>query len=204
MTPSEEDGAPSFDSLYLGSGKTLSARKDSQLVRILTDMLKEGRDRKVIPGESVAKQLQVVTGKMRLKSRRRREVKVEPKIKWWRLREKDFGAKFKLEVDQKMKWEEDNTWVDLSNVLRETAMELLGVTTGKKKDEKETWCWNEEVQEAIPRKKEAWKEWHKRKDLRRKFLYKEAKNKPKVAVAKAKNEASEEIYEKLDTKEGET
>ncbi|XP_042887656.1 craniofacial development protein 2-like [Penaeus japonicus] len=72
--------------------------------------LKEGRDCKVIPGESVAKQHKVVIGKMRLMSQRRREVKVEPRIRWWRLREKDFGAKFKLEVDQKMKWEEDNTW----------------------------------------------------------------------------------------------
>ncbi|XP_042858763.1 craniofacial development protein 2-like [Penaeus japonicus] len=126
--------------------------------------LKEGRDCKVIPGESVAKQHHVVIGKMRPMSRRRRE----------------------------MKWEEDNTWVDSSNVLRETAKELLGVTTGKKKD-KETWWWNKEAQEAIARKKEAWKEWHKRIDLRSKFLYKEAKNKAKVVVAIAKKEASEEI-----------
>ncbi|XP_042879959.1 uncharacterized protein LOC122258219 [Penaeus japonicus] len=35
--------------------------------------LKEGRDCKVIPGESVAKQHHVVIGKMRLMSRRRRE-----------------------------------------------------------------------------------------------------------------------------------
>ncbi|XP_042892171.1 uncharacterized protein LOC122266465 [Penaeus japonicus] len=63
--------------------------------------------------------------------------------------------------------------------------ELLGLTTGKKKEDKETW-WN--VKEAIARKKEAWKEWYEIKDLRSKFLYKEAKNKAKVAVAKAKKE----------------
>ncbi|XP_042862821.1 uncharacterized protein LOC122247553 [Penaeus japonicus] len=114
-----------------------------------------GRDCKVIPGESVAKQHHVTTGKMKPTSRRKREVKAEPRIKW------------------------------------------------KKKEDKETWWWNEEVQEAIERKKEAWKEWHKRKGLRSKFLYKEAKNKAKVAVATAKEEANEKMYEKLDMKEGE-
>ncbi|XP_042884114.1 uncharacterized protein LOC122260785 [Penaeus japonicus] len=112
-----------------GNDKTNGDREELQRYGDEIVHLKKGRDSKVIPGESVAKQHQVIIGKMRLKSRRTRKVKVELRIKWWRLREKDFGAKFKLEVDQKMKWEEDNTWVDLSNVLRETAKELLGERT---------------------------------------------------------------------------
>lgn len=36
-----------------------------------------------------------------------------------------------------MNWNEDNTWVDVSNVLRKTAKELLGVIIGKKEGEKE-------------------------------------------------------------------
>ncbi|XP_037804802.1 craniofacial development protein 2-like [Penaeus monodon] len=51
--------------------------------------LKESRDCKFIPGESVAKQHHVVTGEMKLTNRRRREVKTEPRIKWWRLRGKN-------------------------------------------------------------------------------------------------------------------
>ncbi|XP_037793901.1 uncharacterized protein LOC119589353 [Penaeus monodon] len=50
----------------------------------------------------------------------------------------------------------DEKRVDVLNILRETAKELFGVTTGKKKRGKEMWWWNEEVQEAIAREKEEW------------------------------------------------
>ncbi|XP_037790083.1 uncharacterized protein LOC119585530 [Penaeus monodon] len=95
-----------------------------------------------------------------------------------------------------MNWEEDNAWVDLSNIVRETAKELFGVTTGKKKGDKGDM--ERRSTGRYLRKKEAWKEWHKRKDLRS-FC---TNNKAKEAVAKAKKEASA-MYEKLDAKEGE-
>ncbi|XP_047486793.1 uncharacterized protein LOC125037635 [Penaeus chinensis] len=62
-----------------------------------------------------------------------------------------------------MNWEEDNTWLDVPNELREAAKELPGVTNGKNKG-----------------------------------IRKHAK----AVVAKVKKEASEEMYEKLDSKDG--
>ena len=38
---------------------------------------------------------------------------------------------------------------------------VLGVTFGKRKGDRETWWWNEEVQESIKEKKEAKKAWDK-------------------------------------------
>ncbi|XP_037801968.1 uncharacterized protein LOC119596713 [Penaeus monodon] len=112
--------------------------------------LKEGRDCKVIPGESEAKQHHVVIGKMKLTSRRRREVKAEPRIKWWRLREKDFGAKFRQEVDQKMN-------CNLDRRIKCIAGSSNGIAwCDNWEDEggqKKKWWWNEEVREAVVRKK---------------------------------------------------
>ena len=39
-----------------------------------------------------------------------------------------------------------------------TAKTMLGVTFGKQKEDRETWWWNEEVQESIKEKKERGKE----------------------------------------------
>ena len=76
------------------------------------------------------------------------------------------------------------------------------MTTGKKLKDKETSLWNDQVQEAVKRKTEAWKERHIYKNEKSKCKYKEANKKAKVAVAHANREASENIYRKLETNEG--
>ena len=40
-------------------------------------------------------------------------------------------------------------------MLRKTAETVLGVTFGKRKEDKETWWWNDKVQESIKEKKKA-------------------------------------------------
>ena len=63
---------------------------------------------------------------------------------------------------------------------------MLGVTFGKRKGDKKTWWWNEEVQESIKEKKEAKKVWDKISDENTKKIYKEKESKAKKAVAMAK------------------
>ena len=46
-------------------------------------------------------------------------------------------------------------------MLRKTAETALGVTFGKRKEDRETWWWNEKVQESIKQKKKAKKTWDK-------------------------------------------
>ena len=54
-----------------------------------------------------------------------------------------------------------NEWDKTAEMLRKTAETVLGVTFGKRKGDRESWWWNEEVQESIKEKKEAKKVWDK-------------------------------------------
>ena len=88
-------------------------------------------------------------------------------------------------------------------MLRKTAETVLGVTFGKRKGNRETWWWNEKAQESIKEKKEAKKAWDKIRDENTKKIYKQKKSKTKKAVAMAKRRAYDNLYTRLETKEGE-
>ena len=64
-------------------------------------------------------------------------------------------------------------WDKTADMLRKTAETVLRVAFGKQKGNKETWWWNEEVQESIKEKKEAKKAWGKIRDENTKKIYKE-------------------------------
>ena len=94
-------------------------------------------------------------------------------------------------------------WNKTAELLRKTAKTVLGVTFRKRKGNRETWWWNKEVQESIKEKKEAKRAWDKIRDKNSKKMYKEKKSKAKKAVAMAKGHAYEDLYARLETKEGE-
>ena len=76
------------------------------------------------------------------------------------------------------------------------------MTKGKKKEPKDTWWWNEEVQKAIKEKKECYKTWYQDRSTSNMEKYKEAKKNAKRAVSGARGKAYDELYEKLGTREG--
>ena len=96
-----------------------------------------------------------------------------------------------------------NEWDKTAEMLRKTAEIVLGVTFGKGKGNRETWWWNEEVQESMKEKKEAKKVWDKISNESTKKIYKEKKSKAKKAVEMAKGRAYDNMYARLETKEGE-
>ena len=77
------------------------------------------------------------------------------------------------------------------------------MTFGKGKGDRETWWWNEEVQESIKEKKGTKKAWDKIRDEKSKKIYKEKKSKAKKAIAMAKGRAYDDLYARLETKEAE-
>ena len=81
-------------------------------------------------------------------------------------------------------------------MLRKTTKTVLGATFGKQIGDRETWWWNEEVQESIKEKKEAKKAWDKIRDENSKKMYKEKKS-------MAKGRAHNDLYARLETKKGE-
>ena len=57
-------------------------------------------------------------------------------------------------------------WDKTAEMLRKTAKIVLGVTFGKRKGDRETWWWNEKVQESIKEKKEAKEAWDKIREMK--------------------------------------
>ena len=78
----------------------------------------------------------------------------------------------------------------------------LGETSGKVSTagRRETWWWNQEVQEKLKDIKKAKKAWDTSRDDASKLAYKTARKQAKREGAKARNKAYEELYKKLETK----
>ena len=95
-------------------------------------------------------------------------------------------------------------WAAMADKIRKVAKETLGESTGKPKVYKESWWWSEEVQKKITDKNKRFKELlactEEEDMLHKKESYKEAKRAAKKVVAKGL--AYEDMYQNLDTKEG--
>lgn len=61
------------------------------------------------------------------------------------MNEEDCCVKFREEVRQTIGGGEEvlNDWATTAEVVRETARNVLGMTSGQRKGDKETWWWNE-------------------------------------------------------------
>ncbi|KAK3508061.1 hypothetical protein QTP70_011856 [Hemibagrus guttatus] len=94
-------------------------------------------------------------------------------------------------------------WETTAEVIRETGRKVLGVSSGKRKEDKETWWWNEEVQDSIQRKRLAKKKWDMDRTEENRQEYKELQLRVKREVSKAKQKAYDELYTRLDTRERE-
>ena len=150
--------------------------------------LKEICNCKVILNECVTKQHHMVVRKMAVMVKKKKAEKVKPKIRWWKLKETSYKEAFRQEVTRILGGKDGlpNEWNKTAEMLRKTAENVLGVTFGKQKGDKETWWWNKEVQKSIKEKKEAKKAWDKTRNENTKKVYKEKKSKAKKAVAMAK------------------
>ncbi|KAK3571078.1 hypothetical protein QTP86_001733, partial [Hemibagrus guttatus] len=94
-------------------------------------------------------------------------------------------------------------WETTADVIKETGRKVLGVSSGRRKEDKETCWWNEEVQDSIQRKRLAKKKWDMDRTEENRQEYKELQCRVKREVSKAKQKAYDELYTRLDTREGE-
>jgi hypothetical protein len=76
------------------------------------------------------------------------------------------------------------------------AIEVFGVTRGNKREPKDTWWWNDEVQKAINEKNECYKRLHHNKSDENIQKYKEARRNAKKVVSEAKSQTYTELYQK--------
>ncbi|KAK3556642.1 hypothetical protein QTP70_010834 [Hemibagrus guttatus] len=167
--------------------------------------LKEISDCKVVVGESVARQHRMVVCRMTFMVCKMKRSKIEKKTKWWKLKKEECCEEFRQKLRQALGGQVvlPDDWETTAEVIRETGRKVLGVSSGRRKEDKETWWWNEEVQDSIQRKRLAKKKWDMDRTEENRQEYKELQRRVKREVSKAKQKAYEELYTRLDTREGE-
>ncbi|KAK3511538.1 hypothetical protein QTP70_009333 [Hemibagrus guttatus] len=169
--------------------------------------LKEISDCKVVVGESVARQHRMVVCRMTLMvcKKKRSEIEIEKKTKWWKLKKEECCEEFRQKLRQALGGQVvlPDDWETTAEVIRETGRKVLGVSSGRRKEDKETWWWNEEVQDSVQRKRLAKKKWDMDRTEENRQEYKELQRRVKREVSKAKQKAYDELYTRLDTREGE-
>ncbi|KAK3554311.1 hypothetical protein QTP70_020172 [Hemibagrus guttatus] len=167
--------------------------------------LKEISDCKVVVGESVARQHRMVVCRMTLMVCKTKRSKIEKKTKWWKLKKEECCEEFRQKLRQALGGQVvlPDDWETTAEVIRETGRKVLGVSSGRRKEDKETWWWNEEVQDSIQRKRLAKKKWDMDRTEENRQEYKELQRRVKREVSKAKQKAYDELYTRLNTREGE-
>ncbi|KAK3512329.1 hypothetical protein QTP70_005794 [Hemibagrus guttatus] len=168
--------------------------------------LKEISDCKVVVGESVARQHRMVVCRMTLMvCKKKKRSEIEKKTKWWKLKKEECCEEFRQKLRQALGGQVvlPDDWETTAEVIRETGRKVLGVSSGRRKEDKETWWWNEEVQDSIQRKRLAKKKWNMDRTEENRQEYKELQRRVKMEVSKAKQKVYDELYTRLDTREGE-
>ena len=145
------------------------------------------RDVKVIPGELQHRLVVVDVEERKLK----KSVKKSKRVRWrvWKLQEKEIKEEFERRVVELVDAETVNLWESYKNGVLKACDDLCGKTKGRR-DQGNTW-WNEQVKEAIDRKKKAFKTWCKNRSAENKSNYRKARNRTRKVAAKAMKQAAE-------------
>ncbi|KAK3572565.1 hypothetical protein QTP86_000431 [Hemibagrus guttatus] len=150
-------------------------------------------------------QHRMVVCRMTLMVCKKKRSEIEKKTKWWKLKREECCEEFRQKLRQALGGQVllPDDWETTAEVIRETGRKVLGVSSGRRKEDKETWWWNEEVQDSIQRKRLAKKKWDMDRTEENRQEYKELQRRVKREVSKAKQKAYDELYTRLDTREGE-
>ena len=78
-----------------------------------------------------------------------------PRIKWWRLSEDQCFVAFRGEARNALsKVGKVFSWQDIANTIKKIGRNVCGVSSGKRKCDKESWWWNPECEREKNSKKE--------------------------------------------------
>ena len=73
--------------------------------------------------------------------KKKKAEKIKPKIRWWKLKETSCQEAFRQEVSRILGGKNGllDEWVKTAEMLTKTGETVLGVTFGKRKEDRETW-----------------------------------------------------------------
>ncbi|KAK3530550.1 hypothetical protein QTP86_027914 [Hemibagrus guttatus] len=134
---------------------------------------------------------------------KKKRSEIEKKTKWWKLKKEECCEEFRQKLRQALGGQVvlPDDWESTVEVIRETGRKVLVVSSGIRKEDKETWWWNEEVQDSIQRKRLAKKKWDMDRTEENRQEYKELKRRVKREVSEVKQKAYDKLYTMLDTRE---
>jgi hypothetical protein len=128
------------------------------------------------------------------------------RTRWWKFKG-DISQVFKNRVIAEGSWNEsedaNNMWKKIATHIRKVAIEVFGATRGNKREPKDTWWWNDDIQKAINEKEECYKCLHHNRGDKNIQKYKETRRNTKKTVTEARGQAYTDLYKKLDTKKDE-
>ncbi|KAK3536381.1 hypothetical protein QTP86_008856 [Hemibagrus guttatus] len=102
--------------------------------------LKEISDCKVVVGESVARQHRMVVCRMTLMVCKKKRSKIEKKTKWWKLKKEECCEEFRQKLRQALAGQVvlPDDWETTAEVISVTGRKVLGVSSERRKEDKET------------------------------------------------------------------
>ena len=159
--------------------------------------LKSIKDTKVISSEECITQHKLLVCDLVVSTKPIKPIRIPPRRKTWKLRDPDVQKAFEQAVLRKCQHvpvEVEGSWSTIKNGLLEAADETCGWTRGGCPRHKETWWWNNEVDNVIKEKRKTWKLW---KNGGSKEEYLKTKKAAKTAVYYAKKDAQTEQFSSI-------
>lgn len=165
------------------------------------------KDVTVINGETCVTQHKLLLCKIEVNTKlpNNKKAQFRNRCRLWRLKKKDISAKFEEEIrlaaDKRTVGDVDSTWNELKECLTNAANKICGRAKGKNK-KRVTWWWNNEVAEAIKKKRTLYRTAYQTKKEEDKVAYNAAKVDAKRTVAKAKEVECRRFGDELDREDG--
>ena len=124
----------------------------------------------------------------------KKSVKKSRRVRWrvWKLKEKEIKEKFEERVEELVDTDSMDLWGSYKKGILQACDELCGKTKGRG-DRGNTWWWNEQVRDAIDRKKKAFKLWCTNLSMESKINYMKARNEMKKVIAKTMKQEAEKM-----------
>jgi hypothetical protein len=169
-------------------------------IMVRRENLGKVKDCKVIPGEPVAPQHRLLVVDLMTKKMRKNRRERPTTINWWKLKEKEGEELERKTAEILVEQGEvgDLTWKETYPKIIKAAKDILGESKAGKYLEKESWWWNDEVQNAIAKKKEAFKRWKQSGMEIDRENYRALNKFSKEKCAIAKEKGYEDIYRDLE------
>ena len=121
------------------------------------------------------------------------------KIKIWKLKGRETRDLFEERLKEKIASSGDGEWKNLEEDILSAGGEICGRTSLKRGRERETWWWNDVVQQRLKEKKVAYKRWQRTGTEVDRETYKDRKWVARREIAIAKRRAFEEWSKNLNT-----